>query len=42
MYFSASGEVAKSIAKVAYEEGLIAFDKVSEFDSEQPGEMCGP
>jgi hypothetical protein len=35
MYFSAWGEVAKSIAKVAYEQGLIAFDKVSEFDSEQ-------
>lgn len=35
MYFSTWGEVAKSIVKVAYEQGLIAFDKVSEFDSEQ-------
>jgi hypothetical protein len=41
MYFSARGEVAKSIAKVAYEQGFIAFDKVLEFDSEQLARCAG-
>jgi hypothetical protein len=41
VYFSARGEVAKSIAKVAHEQGLIAFGKVSEFDSEQLARCAG-
>jgi hypothetical protein len=41
MVFSARSEVAKSIAKVAHEQGLMAFGKVLEFDSEQLARCAG-
>jgi hypothetical protein len=41
IYFSAWCEVARSITKLAYDQGLLAFDKVSEFDSEQLARCTG-
>jgi hypothetical protein len=41
MCFSVWGEVAKLITKVAYEQRLIASNKVSEFDSGQLASSVG-